>query len=224
MWCLVRMLWIVWLPFLFINVHVCHSLCCVMIRVARHDTLHMCVCIQFYMIACRRHYVLILLVRVCSPHPPPSTPLHTQCHNSKHDTVSCCTHTHAVHPNIQFICTSCWLCPVLTMSHPIFRMVGPHWCWQLVLVTFQWPDSWWRRTIVMWMRRMVKWVDGSNGKSEWVLNLCSFPHVTKWHRKLEHKIRIDILWSRNWSDIFLCNYDWNGLQTKMFLRLLSKQT
>ena len=27
---------------------------------------------------------------------------------------------------IQLICTSCWLCTVLTMSHPILRVVLPH--------------------------------------------------------------------------------------------------
>ena len=33
--------------------------------------------------------------------------------------------------------------------HPILRKVDPYWCWQLCLVTFHWPDSWWRRTTVM---------------------------------------------------------------------------
>ena len=78
--------------------------------------------------------------------------LHTQSHMHPHRSYMYLTHTHVSHklatlynnkqctvaivhthmqPNIQFIyiqfiCTSCWLCTVLTMSHPILRMVVPH--------------------------------------------------------------------------------------------------
>ena len=155
MWCLVRMLWIVWLAFL--SSCVCPSH--VVFWLAYQDMIHSHVCVGMH-----------TQLYTNADNIPSLPPSHTHCYNSKHHTASCCTHTHAAQQHttnnntqfmcIQFICTSCWLCPVLTMSHPLLRMVVPHWCWQLNLVTFQWPDSWWRRTTVMWMRRMMKWVDG----------------------------------------------------------------
>ena len=57
------------------------------------------------------------------------------------------------------------------------------------------------------------------GVSEY--STCVSSHMWPSDRKLENKICIEIVWSRSWSDMF--HYDWNGLQTIVFLWLLSKE-
>ena len=125
---------------------------------------------------------------------------HTGTHTYKH------THTaqQDTTSNIQLICRN--YC--IDMSHPILRLVLPHWCWQLTLVTFHWPNSWWRRTTVMWMRRIVMWVDGKQWEECLTAQLVLVPVVTNRLRELEHKMHNKFKWSQTqywqFTEVVLC--------------------
>ena len=131
---------------------------------------------------------------------------HTQAHT--HTGTHTYKHTHTAQQdttsNIQFICRN--YC--IDMSHPILRLVLPHWCWQLTLVTFQWPNSWWRRTTVMWMRRIVMWVDGKQWEECLTAQLVLVPVVTNRLRELEHKMHNTFKWSQTqywqFTEVVLC--------------------
>ena len=69
-------------------VHVCHSLCCVMICVARHDTLTYA---HNYTFILECMHTTSSKTVLC----PPTPSTNTHYYNSKHHTVGCCTHTHA---------------------------------------------------------------------------------------------------------------------------------
>ena len=94
MWCLVRMLWIMWLAFLSLCACVTHVVLYVFwfMYVERQiRTLHVCVCMHTQHVTCiyrkcRQHSVQVVCV---------FSPLHSY---SKRHTVSCCTHTH-MQPN-----------------------------------------------------------------------------------------------------------------------------
>ena len=95
------------------------------------------------MTVCDSFIIMLCLMYSTHNHPHKSYMYHTHTHVSHklttHYNSEQCTlaivHTHMQPKSppisiefiyIQLICTSCWLCTVLTMSHPILRMVVPH--------------------------------------------------------------------------------------------------
>ena len=164
------------LHFMFFNVQVCHTLCCVVIRAARHDTLHVCG-MHTILHDCMQTSLCTYTSCLCLS---PPTPPHTQTHNATTANMTLLavlhTHTHTAQQyttptfssSVQVVgCVLYWPCPTQSSV----------WCYPTDVGSWVWSPSTGQTPggdVPLWCEWGGGWSEwmGSNGRSEWVLNLC----------------------------------------------------